>query len=80
MTETNVEQENLEVDELVVLSKFDGDSTDSESEVERVTVHNGEVVSHEIIENGEVVGPVPNSTLVGQDLGYLTQETKEGGN
>lgn len=68
----------VDVDEKVVLSKFehpDGDdTTDPEFEVERLTVFNGEVVAHEIIENGEPVGPVEENNLTGQDLGRLLSE------
>lgn len=74
MSENNLEEPKLDVDELVVLSKFDGNSTAPETEVERVTIYNGEVVGHDIIENGEVVGPVADSDLVGKDIGYLTQQ------
>ena len=60
------EEQQVVADEHVVLSKFDGDSTEPEAEVERLTILNGEVVSHDVIENGEVVGPVENSELIGK--------------
>lgn len=72
MTEMN-ESQQVGVDELVVLSKFEGDPV-PENEFERVTVHNGEIVSHDVVENGEVTGPVEESDLLGKDIGYLTQE------
>lgn len=71
MTEMN-EQQQVDVDEHVVLSKFEGDPV-PENEFERVTIHNGEVVSHDVVEQGEVTGPVEDSDLLGQDIGYLTQ-------
>ena len=73
MTENMQEEQPLKVDELVVLSKFDGETTEPDKEVERITVSNGVVVSHDVIENGEVVGTVPDSELVGKDIGLLTQ-------
>lgn len=48
------ETEQVVVDELVVLSKYEGDPV-PENEIERITIRNGEVVAHEKIENGEVV-------------------------
>jgi len=75
----NSDTPEVKVDELVVLSKFDGDSTHPDDEVERVTIHNGFVVSHEVVENGEVVGQVENSDIVGKDIGVLfPNETVEG--
>lgn len=65
------EEAKVSVDEQVVLSKFDGDSTDAKDEVERLTVDNGLVVSHDVIENGEVVGPVKENNLTGKDIGRL---------
>lgn len=61
----------LGVHEKVVLSKFDGDTTHVDAEVERITVDNGLVVSHDVIEKGEVVGSVPNSEILGKDIGTL---------
>lgn len=52
------EVNNVVTDELVVLSKFEGEAL-PENEIERITIHNGEVVSHEVIENGEVVSTKP---------------------
>lgn len=63
---SNNELEEVVIDEHIVLSKFEGDAL-PENEIERVTIHNGEIVSHEKIENGEVVGPVENSDLVQQN-------------
>lgn len=71
MTEMN-EAELVEVDELVVLSKFEGDPV-PENEFERLTVHNGEVVSHDVVENGEVSGPVEDSEILGKNIGRLTE-------
>lgn len=48
------DQDKVSLDELVVLSKFDGEAT-PENEVERITVHNGQIIKVELIENGEVV-------------------------
>lgn len=42
------------VDEVIVLSKFEGDPL-PENEFERIHIHNGEVVAVEKIENQEVV-------------------------
>lgn len=70
----NEEASNVNVDELVVLSKFDGNSTDPQDEVERVTIDNGIIVSHDVVENGEVVGPVENSEIIGKDIGRLTSD------
>jgi hypothetical protein len=44
----------LKVEEIIVLSKFEGDPI-PENEFERVHIKNGEVVAVEQIENGEVV-------------------------
>lgn len=75
------EVQSFEVNEVTVLSKFDGDSTDPKDEVERVTVDNGLVVSHDIIVNGEVVGPVEGSPILGEDIGrFISDETVEGVN
>lgn len=60
------DEQQVIAEEHVVLSKFEGDSTEPEAEVERVTILNGEVVSHDVIEDGEVVGPVENSELIGK--------------
>jgi hypothetical protein len=48
------EQEEFQVEEKVVLSKFEGDPL-PENEFERIHIINGEVVEIEKIENGEVV-------------------------
>jgi hypothetical protein len=77
----NEETQGVNVNEVVVLSKFDGDGTDPSTEVERITVDDGLVVSHDIIENGEVVGPVEDSEILGKDFGRLiSDETVEGVN
>lgn len=73
---SEMKEENAVVaDEHVVLSKFehpDGeDTTDPQYEFERLVVHNGVVLEHSQVENGEVVGPVPGSELVGKDIGNL---------
>lgn len=71
------EEPAVEVDEQVVLSKFESpdgsDSTAPEHEFERLTVSNGLVVSHDRIENGEVAGPVEDGNLTGVNVGTLTQ-------
>lgn len=64
------EAQEVEVDESVVLSKFDGDAA-PENEVERLTVNNGLVVEHVVIKDGEVVGPVGEGNLAGKDIGRL---------
>ena len=53
----NEETQDVVVDEVVVLRKFEGDEL-PENEIERITIRNGEVTAHEKIENGEVVGSV----------------------
>lgn len=68
---SNNELENVEVDEKVVLSKFEGEPL-PENEFERVTIHNGEVIAHDKIENGEVSGPVEENNLTGSNIGNLT--------
>lgn len=63
----------ISVNEHVVLSKFEGEAL-PENEFERLTVDNGLVISHDVIENGEVVGPVPNSEILGVNIGTLMAE------
>lgn len=63
------EDAGVQADELVVLQKFEGDP-EPENEFERLTIHNGEVISHDKVEHGEVVGPVEDS-LVGANIGNL---------
>jgi len=48
------DSERVVIEEVVVLSKFEGDPL-PENEFERVHVVNGEIVKVEKIENGEVV-------------------------
>lgn len=48
------EKEDVVIEEVVVLSKFEGDPV-PENEFERMHIKNGEVVAIEKIENGEVV-------------------------
>jgi hypothetical protein len=72
----SIREENpVQAEEHVVLSKFehpDGEeTTDPQFEYERLVVHNGIVLEHSKIENGEVVGPVEGSELVGKDIGKL---------
>lgn len=74
----NKETPEVQVDELVVLQKFDGEINDKstekerrDAERERVVVHNGVIVEHSVVENGEVVGPVEDSEIVGKDVGVL---------
>ena len=71
------DKEDVKVEEVVVLSKYDGDTTSVDKEVERLTVKDGYVVSHDVIEQGEVVGPVEGSTLVGTDIGRLIELEQE---
>lgn len=68
----------VNVDEQVVLQKFEGDPL-PENEFERVTIQNGEVVAHDRVENGEVVGPVEGSDILGANVGALfpTDNAKE---
>lgn len=44
----------VKIDEKVVLSKFEGEPL-PENEIERIHIHNGEIVSWERIDNGVVV-------------------------
>lgn len=50
----NEESEQVVIEEVVVLSKFEGDPL-PENEFERIHIVNGEIVKKETIENGEVV-------------------------
>ena len=64
------------VDELVVLSKFEGDPL-PENEFERISIRNGVVISHVSIDSCEQVGPVENNNLTGAEIGTLILEDKE---
>lgn len=64
------EEQEVTVDEQVVLSKFEGEAS-PENEIERLTISNGTVVSHDKIENGEPAGPVEEDNLSGKDIGRL---------
>lgn len=64
------ENTNVNVDEEVVLSKFEGDAL-PENEVERLTIKNGLVLSHDQIRHGKPAGPVEEGSLVGTDIGRL---------
>jgi len=44
----------VQVDEKIVLSKFEGEPL-PENEFERIHIHNGEIVAIQQIENGKVV-------------------------
>lgn len=72
------ESEKVDVDEQVVLKKFEGEPK-PENEFERVTIKNGRVVAHEEVADGEVKGPIENSDLLGKDVGRLmsTENEKE---
>jgi len=48
------DKQQVVVDEVVVLSKFDGDPL-PQNEVERITIKNGKVVNVEQISNGKVI-------------------------
>jgi hypothetical protein len=65
----------VQIDELFELRKFEHpegeETTDSQYEVERLTINNGIVLAHSQVQNGEVVGPVPDSELIGKDIGKL---------
>lgn len=58
------ENNELQAEEVIVLSKFEGDPV-PENEFERVHIKNGEIVAVESIENGKVVASrdVANSDL-----------------
>lgn len=64
------DNESLEVKEEAVLSKFEGEPL-PENEFERLTIVNGVVERHELIVNGEPVGSVPDSEILGKDIGRL---------
>lgn len=66
----NSDVQSLKIDEVIVLRKFDGNSTRPEDEVERITVQNGTIIGHDNIENGEVIGPVEDNH-VGKNIGRL---------
>lgn len=65
-----VDKNIFSVDERVSLSKYNGEPL-PENEFERIVVHNGLVIEHSIIENGEVAGPVAESNLLGKEIGRL---------
>ena len=77
MSDEMREEQKLQVQEVVVLDKFKGNSTAAKDLIERIKVVNGLVAAHDKFENGEEVGPVENSELLGKDIGYLTQPDKE---
>jgi len=77
----NEDTPEVGVDEVVVLRKFEGDVAEdadeevkAQAEIERVTVDNGLVVSHDRYENGEKVGPVEDSDILGKDIGRLVSD------
>lgn len=63
----------LSVDERVVLSKFEGEPL-PENEFERLVIDNGLVIHHDNIKDGEVVGPVEDSDILGKNIGTLLLE------
>lgn len=65
-----------EIDELVVLSKFEGEPL-PENEFERLSIHNGLVVAHDSIVNGQVAGPVLEESLLGVNIGTLIPQDEE---
>ena len=65
------ENEKLDAQEQVVLMKYEGDPK-PENAFERLVIENGQVVSHEKLSNGEVVGPVEESEILGRFVGTLT--------
>lgn len=69
MVEGIADESKLKVTEETVLSKFDGEGTDPDKEVERLTIVDGTVVSHDVIKNREVVAPVAEKNLTGKDVG-----------
>lgn len=70
------DSEKVKVDERVVLRKFEGEPL-PENEFERVTILNGVVVSHDEVVDGEVIGPVASSELLGTDIGTFIIQDKE---
>lgn len=48
------DNQDLQVEEIIVLSKFEGEPI-PENEFERIHIKNGEVVAIQQIENGEVI-------------------------
>lgn len=59
----------VDVNENVVLAKYDGDSTDHVDMIERIVVENGVVTEHNTYDAGTDMGPVKDSELLGQDIG-----------
>lgn len=51
------EQQIVDIQEEVVLEKYEGEP-DPENLVERITLINGEIVKHELLENGVVMKEV----------------------
>lgn len=49
------EEPEVQIDEVAVLEKFDGDGNDPKNLVERITIRNGEIESWEHFENGVLV-------------------------
>ncbi len=72
-----IDDTRVKVDEQVVLSKFEGEPS-PENEFERLSIHNGIVVSHDLIENGKVIGPVEDSDILGSNIGRLVSDNPEG--
>jgi hypothetical protein len=48
------EQEGVEIKEVSVLEKFDGEAT-PENLIERIHIEDGEIIKREFYENGELV-------------------------
>lgn len=73
---SNIEEQEVQVDEQVVLRKYDGEAL-PENEVERLVILNGEVIQHVTVENGEPSGPVQENSLEGKDIGRLFPNTEK---
>jgi hypothetical protein len=71
------EKGTVKIEEEVVLSKYEGDGTDPDTEFERLTIRNGIVVGHDRIEKQKVLGPVGKDNLEGKYVGTMLQNTKE---
>lgn len=58
------------VSEEVVLRKYNGDPL-PENEFERLTIKDGIVISHDRIDNSEVVAAIEASDIIGKNIGRL---------
>lgn len=60
---SNEDAAPVAIEEHVVLSKFNGDSTHPNDEFERMEIHNGKILAIHQIENGKIV----KTTIPGED-------------